>query len=124
MKVIIDGIEYTQKPPAPTGNNLAAALDARFECGDLYREVTVREYLHSLLKTLWEQGEGFSGKRPFGNSGWQGDLLDPLIKAGFIPGVVHVDEDGEEDIECTDRRAAHAFIDLLIDAAFFGVSTT
>lgn len=29
---------------------------------------SVRGYLKTLLKTLWEEGEGFSGKRPLGNS--------------------------------------------------------
>ena len=53
---------------------------------------TVREYLFSLLSQLWIEREGFSGKRPFGNSGWDYDLIAPLIKAGYIAGKL--DEDG------------------------------
>ena len=30
----------------------------------------IGQYFASLLHTLWIEGEGFSGKRPFGNSGW------------------------------------------------------
>lgn len=30
---------------------------------------TIKSYLLSLLTELWSKGEGFSGKRPFGNSG-------------------------------------------------------
>jgi hypothetical protein len=56
---------------------------------------TVRGYLVALLDTLWREDEGFSGKRPFGNSGWQGDLYGPMVKAGVVPGTV--DEDGYLD---------------------------
>lgn len=44
---------------------------------------TIKGYLKALLYALWDEGEGFSGKRPFGNSGWEGDLLDPLINQGL-----------------------------------------
>ena len=43
---------------------------------------TVREYLKMLLERLWEEGEGFSGKRPFGNSGWEYDLYAALEEKG------------------------------------------
>lgn len=33
--------------------------------------LTVRDYLKALLRRLWLEQEGFSGKRPFGNSGWE-----------------------------------------------------
>ena len=52
---------------------------------------TVKKYLKLLLITMWEKGEEFSGKRPFGNSGWEFDLYDPLIRAGFIPGTIDTD---------------------------------
>lgn len=32
---------------------------------------TVGEYLKILLLTLWDEEDCFSGKRPFGNSGWK-----------------------------------------------------
>lgn len=47
---------------------------------------TVREYLIRLLETVWVEAGSFSGKRPFGNSGWRLDLYQPLIKAGVIRG--------------------------------------
>jgi hypothetical protein len=53
---------------------------------------TVRGYLVALLATLWREDEGFSGKRPFGNSGWQYDLYAPMIEAGIVGG--EIDEDG------------------------------
>lgn len=44
---------------------------------------TVRDYLKALLLKVWVQGEGFSGKRPFGNSGWEYDVTDALVEAGI-----------------------------------------
>lgn len=51
---------------------------------------TIRGYLKELLAELWREQEGFSGKRPFGNSGWTWDMLIALGKAGLI----HVDSVG------------------------------
>jgi hypothetical protein len=47
---------------------------------------TVRDYLISLLTELWREEEGFSGKRPFGNSGWQYEVYAPIVRAGLLPG--------------------------------------
>lgn len=50
---------------------------------------TVREYLKILLWTVWTEGERFSGKRPFGNGGWERELHTPLIVAGLVEGEVN-----------------------------------
>ena len=55
---------------------------------------TVRGYLKTLLFTLWNEGEGFSGKRPFGNSGWEIELAHALVKEKIINGSL-IEEDGE-----------------------------
>lgn len=52
---------------------------------------TVGEYLSSLLLALWLEEEGFSSKRPFGNSGWKYDVYIALIKAGLITGEIETD---------------------------------
>lgn len=70
---------------------------------------TIGEYLIGLLFALWEEKEGFSGKRPFGNSGWDGELLIPLINAGLING--RLDEYGgieEVDDDAGERLIADA----------------
>jgi hypothetical protein len=85
-------------------------LELRFHCDDLHREVSIREYLHELLTELWREGEGFSGKRPFGNSGWEYDLYKPLIQAGVVPGSI--DEDGY--INDVDAPFANAVVFRLI----------
>jgi hypothetical protein len=66
------------------------------------RATTVREYLVALLARLWDQKEAFNGKRPFGNSGWEGDVYLALLQAGLIQGSV--DEDGFI-VECDDEGA-------------------
>jgi hypothetical protein len=47
---------------------------------------TVRDYLIKLLEKVWDEGEGFNGKRPFGNSGWDDDLHQPLVTNGLVDG--------------------------------------
>jgi hypothetical protein len=81
-------------------------LDLEFDSGDLGKRITVRQFFATLLRTLWIEGEGFSGKRPFRNSGWEFDLYAALIKAGFIDGTL--DEDG--CVAKCDTRAAHRFV--------------
>lgn len=73
---------------------------------------TVRGYLIELLATVWDEGEGFSGKRPFGNSSWEHDLYVPLVKAGYVTG--EVDEYGR--LPSFDRAAAHQLIASAIEA--------
>lgn len=100
MNVIIDNVQYV---PAPTPCANPGLLDLRFQCDDLGREVSIREYLCELLTTLWTEGECFSGKRPFGNSGWEYDLYIPLLKAGAITGTL----DSEGYIDTIDTAAAN-----------------
>lgn len=67
---------------------------------------TVGEYLRALLSTLWQEDEGFSGKRPFGNSGWKWDVYTALVKAGVVGGAF--DEDGY--LDGCDEEAADRLI--------------
>lgn len=73
---------------------------------------TVRGYLVALLSVLWRDEEGFSGKRPFGNSSWQYEVYNPLVRAGIVPG--RLDEDGY--IEEFDYRPADELIQKAIAA--------
>jgi hypothetical protein len=71
--------------------NIKKALDFEFQDMDIGK-TTPRKYLKALLFRLYDREEGFSGKRPFGNSGWRGNLAEPLIVCGVIEGLA--DEDG------------------------------
>lgn len=67
-------------------------LELKFDSMDLGQEVTIRQYFYELMKSLWEEKEVFSGKRPFGNSGWEYELMACLISNKLIVG--ELDEDG------------------------------
>lgn len=73
---------------------------------------TVRGYLTALLTAVWTEKEGFSGKRPFGNSSWECDLYVPLIKAGAVEGTF--DEDGYLDTFTRENEAKAGT--LILDA--------
>jgi len=75
-------------------------------------ETTVHGYLIKLLTMVWEDGEGFSGKRPFGNSGWQGDFDKAFIEAGWVTG--RLDEDGW--VDDVDDEAVNGLIRSAIKA--------
>ena len=73
---------------------------------------TVRGYLTALLALVWEHEQGFNGKRPFGNSGWQDDLYAPLVRAGLVEGSF--DEDGHlEAVDAAAEQLIQAAIDEL-----------
>lgn len=75
-------------------------------------ETTIRGYLVALLAGVWVEEEGFSGKRPFGNSAWKYDIYDALAKARLIE--VTLDDDGHVDqFDDDQKRQAHR---LIVDA--------
>lgn len=71
---------------------------------------TVHGYLIALLAAVWSEGEGFSGKRPFGNSGWEWDVYTALGKAGFIQATF--DEEGFLD-DCDDDAGSKLIADAI-----------
>lgn len=71
---------------------------------------TIGQYFVALLNTLWTEQEGFSGKRPFGNSGWYSDVDKALIRADAIWG--EFDEEGY--IEDYDTPAATEIISSVL----------
>ncbi len=54
---------------------------------------TVREFLSALLVKVWEDQEDFSGKRPWGNSGWKTPVEEALVRSGLVGGEFN--NDGE-----------------------------
>lgn len=82
-----------------------AILDLPMQKNDA-KAKTVRDYLKVLLTKLWDEEESFSGKRPFGNSGWRwNDLGKTLIKADVVVGII--DEDGyvEDGVDASLNQA-------------------
>jgi len=102
-KVTVDGVLCVQAPDQ-TGD--VSAADFIFFCSDLDQDISIKGYLKKLLETVWSEGESFSGKRPFGNSGWEYDLYTPLVAGGFVEG--ELDADG--CIKTVDKVAADTMI--------------
>ena len=73
------------------GMNYPEILRLRLDPNDA-DAATIREYLIKLVAKVWDEEECFSGKRPFGNSGWNSDLDKTLIKHGVVAGTF--DSDG------------------------------
>ena len=73
---------------------------------------TVREYLLALLKEVWREGEGFNGKRPFGNSGWESELFTTLAWADLIT----AERDDSGYYYGFDESEGRRLIELAIDA--------
>jgi hypothetical protein len=99
----------TDTPHVWTGEEiLALPMDPEHHSAPCHVD-TVRGYLAALLAELWCDGEGFSGKRPFGDSGWESELYYPLIRAGVVAGSL--DPDGyldEVDSHTADEKIALA----------------
>lgn len=82
------------------------------------RTNSIRGYLEQLLSTLWADGESFSGKRPFGNSGWDYDLYLPLLVMGAVGGEWDEDDDGYPFIVSVDEIEANRLVFKLIEHCF------
>lgn len=93
-----------------TPEQIDQALGLRFESN--IGDVTLRQWLIALLAALWEQGEGFSGKRPFGDSGWDWEPAPALIGAGLISG--RVDDHGY--VAEVDMGELHRFVADVIES--------
>jgi hypothetical protein len=63
---------------------------------------TIGDYFARLAERAWVEEEGFSGKRPFGNSGWQHEVYHALVTHKVITG--EIDEYGY--VEDYDGHAA------------------
>lgn len=65
---------------------MSVLLDTEFEWDDAGGTTTLRKSFQLLLKTLFEEGESFSGKRPLGDSSWEWSLGIGLVDAGLLEG--------------------------------------
>lgn len=63
---------------------------------------SIRHYLVELGQRCWTENEGFSGKRPFGTSGWRWDVFGALVAGSFVDRIV---EDDGSVLECDELAA-------------------
>lgn len=82
---------------------------------------TIGEYLIKLSQEVWSEGEYFSGKRPFGNSGWDNEIYIALAKNDFIKHKCEVwgDKDADEvDYYEFDEKAGNKLINMAYKALY------
>ena len=82
---------------------------------------TVREYLQKLLLELWREGECFSGKRPFGNSGWEYEIYTALLREELVLGRLDHYEKHKEyiyGVDWVDDKQANEVITRAIEYVF------
>lgn len=94
-----------------TKPNSQAVLAVRMQPNDADAE-TVRDYLIKILLAVVSQGEGFSTKRPFGNSGWELDIPEALVRVGYLEGTL----DEDDCLDTWDRQAGREMIAAAIQA--------
>lgn len=70
------------------------------------RAETIGQYIMMVAGKLFAEQDEFSGKRPFGNSGWIFEVYEALIRGGVLEGSF--DEDGY--IEKCDTNAGDRII--------------
>lgn len=80
----------------------------------------LRDYFYTLVHTLWCEGEGFSGKRPFGNSGWEYDIYNALVTMGAVKGKFEYDEGEPCGLMDFDKVVADNLVPKLIAHCFYG----
>ena len=68
MATMLTGEEILALPMDPSTNSAGAT--------------SVREYLVALARVVWVEGEGMSGKCPFGDSGWECEVYAAIGKKG------------------------------------------
>lgn len=56
-------------------------------------------WLADVLVTLNEEGEGFSGKRPNCDSGWEWTLAREMHRAGLDCGTTNEDDEDDFDVD-------------------------
>ena len=95
-------------------DNIAQYANIRMNENDANAN-TIKEYLGKLLLVLWREKQNFSSKRPFGNSDWEWELYEALVKTGAING--NFDEDGY--LENFDDNAGDIIIEKIINYIFF-----
>lgn len=100
----------------PDTRPIAEALNVQFS-SDAGDDLTVRQYFHALLTKVWNEEEGFNGKRPWGNSGWRHDVIFALVRAGFLEGSVGPFED-QLYLDSGQIDAANDYVFQLIDLIF------
>lgn len=80
--------------------------------------MTFREFWKYVSLELWREGEGFSGKRPGVDSGWQSLVVDNLVASGFIKANITQEITEDDWIEYDLLEDAEKYVNGLIELLF------
>lgn len=87
----------------------------------LDEELTIGEFFMRCLDRLWDEGERFSGKRPYGDSDWENPIYEALVRGRYLAGTIEMADDGdgpyvvEADYDCME---GHRLIARVLSDAF------
>lgn len=98
------------------GNYMTSNLDLYIQSSDFDEPMTFRLYFSKLLLQLWREKDNFSGKRPFGNSGWDYDVYSALVLNHLISGKI--DEYGDIDFGSVNFKKADKIVNEMIMEMF------
>jgi hypothetical protein len=91
-------------------------LDEKLFYNDPSDSTTVGGYLCEIFLTLLQEQEGFSCKRPLGDSDWMFPIYAALVRGGWIEGSF----DQDDFLETADTVAGDLLIQSEIELLFEG----
>lgn len=74
-------------------------------------EVSLDTFLKELLCKMWNEGECFNSKRPFGNSSWKTELYAEMVKSRLVDGKLL---DGYLE-ECDENEADRLITEYIVN---------
>ena len=77
--------------PKVTEEQVLKAAAAMITFSDL--NMTVADFFRNCMLALWEEEDGFSGKRPICDSGWSIGITEALVRAKVVKGEIDADND-------------------------------
>lgn len=78
-------------------------------------DYTIRTLFKDILDALIDEADSFSGKRPLGDSGWQGEIAADLIDQSILEGEVTRDRDGDIEEVFFDFKDFDAVMHMAIE---------
>ena len=107
--------EWNERFESDNGDTFSAdgISSISFYCDDFGNDVTVRQFLRSLLCAVWDEEDSFSAKRPFGSSNWKHEMMKAFIERGIIQGLLN----SEGDIQTADEGTFNHVVSTLIKKA-------
>lgn len=93
---------------------MGSPLKSKIWYNDPSSTETILDYLCEIFVALLQEQEGFSGKRPLGESSWMYQIYGALVHGGWVDGAF--DQDGY--LDWVDQKTADNLIISEVEALF------